>query len=111
LDAGQRVLDALAADPAGIAISNPHYASAKVRALAIGRSAEGPFVPLTRETVAARTYPLTRSVFFFAAKLDERLAEFLRYILSREGSQDVVRERCYLPLPVPLLRDQLARLR
>ena len=111
LDAGQRILDALAADPAGIAISNPHYASAEVKALAIGRSAAGPFVPLTRETVAARTYPLTRGVFFFAVKLDDRLTEFLRYILSREGSRDVVREGCYSPLPVALLRDQLARLR
>ena len=35
-DAGQSILDALAQDPLGIAISNPHYANREVKPLAVG---------------------------------------------------------------------------
>ena len=110
-DAGQRILDALAADPDGIAISNPHYASAAVKSLAIGRGADGPFFPLTRETVRDRNYPLTRGVFLYVDRLDARLTEFLQYVLSTAGRADVEREGDYLPLPDFIMARERARLR
>jgi phosphate transport system substrate-binding protein len=103
VDAGQRILNVLAGDPSGIAISNPHYAHASVKSLAIGREESGPFVSLTRESVASRAYPLTRGVFLFVDHADAKLWEFLRYILSREGREDVIREGDYLPLTDALL--------
>jgi len=36
--------------------------------------------------------------------------EFLRYILSYEGQQDIVREAGYLPLNSTSIRDQLKKL-
>lgn len=110
VDAGRRILDALAADRDGIAISNPHYATAAVKSLAIGRSAAGPFIPLTRETVRDRSYPLTRGVFLYVDRLDARVAEFLQYILSAEGRADVAREGDYLPLPDTILLRERAKI-
>jgi phosphate transport system substrate-binding protein len=109
-DAGQRILDALAADPDGIAISNPHYASAAVKSLAIGQSADGPFLPLTRETVRDRSYPLARGVFLYVDGLDTRLTGFLQYVLSTQGCADVEREGDYLPLPDFLVARERAKL-
>jgi phosphate transport system substrate-binding protein len=111
VDAGQRILDALASDPYGIAISNPHYAGPLVKALGLALSAAGPYVPLTRDTVASRAYPLTRGVFLFTDRLDSRISEFLRYILSREGRDDVIREGDYLPLPESVALQELTRIR
>jgi len=34
----------------------------------------------------------------------------MRYILSREGQQDVIREGDYLPLPADVVREQLRKL-
>lgn len=109
VDAGQRILDGLAADPDGIAISNPHYAGSAVKSIAIGRTAGGPFVPLNLETVRDRSYPLTRGVFLFADKIETRLAEFLRYVLSRQGRDDVAREGDYLPLLDGILQRERAK--
>jgi phosphate transport system substrate-binding protein len=111
VDAGQRILEALAGDPDGIAISNPHYASGPVKSLGIGRTGAGPFIPLTRETVRDRSYPLTRGVFLYADRLDARLAEFVQYVLSAEGRDDAAREGDYLPLPDAILRRERAKIR
>jgi phosphate transport system substrate-binding protein len=111
IDAGQRILDALAADENGIAISNPHYAGPAVKCLAIGREGGGQFIALTRESVANRSYPLTRGVFLFVDRVDARVAEFLRYILSREGRDDVLHEHDYLPLPGSLLLRERGKIR
>jgi len=36
--------------------------------------------------------------------------EFLRYVLSRQGQQDVLGDGAYLPLPLATLREQLKKL-
>ena len=43
-------------------------------------------------------------------KVDPKIREFLRYILSRQGQQDVEREGDYLPLTPELIREQLKKL-
>jgi phosphate transport system substrate-binding protein len=68
--------------------------------------------------VGLRTYPLSRPVYIYFSpdtpggepadpKVDPKVREFLRYILSREGQQDVAREGDYLPLTPKLAREQL----
>lgn len=113
IDSGQLILDALKADPYGIAISNPHYANADVRAVALAPASGVPPITPTRETIASGSYPLSRAVYiFFNQKPDPPpdLAEFLRYVLSAEGQQDVVREGAYLPLPENVRQEQLRKL-
>jgi phosphate transport system substrate-binding protein len=41
---------------------------------------------------------------------DPRVKEFLRYILSRQGQQDVAQDGSYLPLPPAAARAQLQKL-
>lgn len=114
VDAGWLILEALSKDRYGIAISNVHYARSEVKALSLASEDAGPFVAPTKESVLNRTYPLTRAVYLFLNRapnkpLDATLEEFLRYILSEEGQQDVIFEGAYLPLPAKIVREQLAR--
>lgn len=114
-DHGQRILDTLAADPAGIAISNVRYANPAVRALPLARQAGGPFYAPTEANLIAQTYPLVRIIPAFidvppGARAAPAVREFLRYVLSREGQQALMRETGYLPLGPDAVRRQLEKL-
>lgn len=116
IDAGEAILTALAHDPYGIAISNTHYANPDVKLIALATTSGGPYVLPTPVTVQAHTYPLTRTVAIYPArtpdgKISPLAAEFLRYILSREGQADVTSEAEYLPLPPALAQASLDRLK
>ena len=65
VDAGRQIVDALAADPLGIAIANIHYATPAVKALALSEGPGLPFVAPDQIDYAAGRYPLTRSVFIY----------------------------------------------
>jgi phosphate transport system substrate-binding protein len=102
-DHGQQILDALAKDPAGIAISNVRYANPQVRALPLARTDGGPWYEPTAANLIAQTYPLVRIIPAFidippGGPIDPNVREFLRYILSRDGQQAVVNDSGYLPL-------------
>jgi phosphate transport system substrate-binding protein len=102
-DHGRQILDALARDPDGIAVSNIGYAGPEVKPLALAAREGGPYVRVSAATLIDETYPLTRLIpacFPRApgAPLDPRVKEFLRYILSREGQAEIARDGSYLPL-------------
>jgi hypothetical protein len=59
VDAGQQILDALAKDRYGMAISSMAYRNPNSRALALSGDG-GEYVAPTRDTVMARQYPLDR---------------------------------------------------
>lgn len=104
VDGYQRVVDAVGMDPSGVAISGAGYHNPNVKLIAIAASRDGPFVAPTPETVAARSYLLTRPVRFYInngpqVPLDPIVLEFFRYILSREGQQDAAREGKFFALP------------
>jgi phosphate transport system substrate-binding protein len=46
----------------------------------------------------------------FGCAGDSKIREFLRYILSRDGQEGVVREGSYLPLTVDVIREELRKL-
>jgi len=115
LDAGQRILDALAQDRYGIAYSNLRYAHARVKPLALAAVDGGPFYEATKENLIERKYPLTRAASIYVNRapgqpLDPKVKEFLRYILSREGQQVVAREGDFLPLSEAGVHEQLRKL-
>jgi len=115
-DTGQQTLDALAKDPAGIAISNVRYANPHVRALPLARSEGGPYFLPTPTNLMAQTYPLVRIIPAFVnvppgQPLDPKVREFLRYILSREGQQALIDDSGYLPLGTAAIHRQLEELR
>lgn len=102
-DHGQQILDALAKDRYGIAVSNIRYTNPDVKALAIGMTSAGPFIPVTKQTLIDRSYPLSRVIPAVIDRapgmpVDPKIKEFLRYLLSREGQQVVLQDGKYLPL-------------
>lgn len=114
-DAGQQILDALAKDPDGLAVSNIRYANPAVRALAISARPGGPAYQADAAHLISRRYPLTRilpAVFNQppGEPVEPAVKEFLRYILSREGQRDIADDGEYLPLDPRAARAGLARL-
>ncbi len=114
-EAQQHIVDALAADPAGIALSGAGCRNAGVKLIPVAIEDGGPFVEATPQTVEARTYPFARSVWIYTNQgggrpLDPRVKEFLRFIFSREGQELVRQEGEYLPLTPQLAAAQLAKL-
>ena len=115
VDAGQRILNALAQDPYGIAYSSALYANSNVKPVALASVEGGPYLEPNKTTVQDRTYPLTRVIPMFLNRapghpLDPKIREFLRYILSREGQQVVAADTGYFPLTGSVIENQLRKL-
>jgi len=114
-DGGLRILEALAHDPDGIAYSNLRYANGQVKPLALAATDGGPYYEATKGNLIQRKYPMTRFITTFVNRapgrpLDPKAKEFLRYILSREGQQEIVRDGNYLPLSEDAVADQRKKL-
>lgn len=114
-DHGQQILDMLARDPAGIAISNVRYANPQVRAVPLARDEDGPYYEPTMTNLIAQTYPLVRIIPAFIdvppnGHAEPAVREFIRYILSREGQQAIVSDSDYLPLGAGVIRRELEKL-
>jgi phosphate transport system substrate-binding protein len=113
------MIETLAKDRYGIAYAAMAYQALQAKALALAEDSDHPFVTPTRATVMNRTYPLSRSAYIYIApdtptgdraKIDPKIKEFLRYVLSRQGQTNVAREGDYLPLTPQLVRRQLTKL-
>jgi phosphate transport system substrate-binding protein len=79
------------------------FVDAGVKSLALATDANGPFYPPSYENVARAAYPLARLIYFNFNRapgkaLDPALAEFIHFILGREGQQLVLDQAVYLPL-------------
>ncbi|MGH8190796.1 MAG: PstS family phosphate ABC transporter substrate-binding protein [Rhodanobacteraceae bacterium] len=91
----------VAADPDGIGYAGLAFVDAPVKILAIGRDAH--YIDPTYTNVALATYPLSRLIYANlnlkpGQALAPPLAEFLRFILSRQGQQIVLDQGVFLPL-------------
>jgi len=115
--ASERMLEELSRDKYGIGwgaqLHIKDYPNVKQIALAFDE--KGPYVPMTAETVANRTYPLVRSAYVYVNRvpgrpMDPKVREFLRFVLSREGQQIVADTDMYYALTAAELREQLKRL-
>ena len=100
---------ALAADRYGLAVANLGFPQPGVRSLAL----DG--ILATQDSLIARQYPLTRSVLAYfnrkpGVSMDPLVGEFLRYILSAAGQQEVTRAGTYLPLTPKVATEQARRL-
>jgi phosphate transport system substrate-binding protein len=115
LASGQQIIDALRKDRYGLAIDNIRYANQGVKALAIAANEAAPYYHASRANIISRKYPLARRTYAFVNRQPGKpvapaVREFLRYVLSREGQQDIVREHGYLPLGREVLLEQLKNL-
>ena len=113
-DAGQRIVDAIGADPDAIGYSSLLYKNPEVRPVPIG-SARGPFLLPTHETISNHSYALTRSITAYIDRppgkpADQRVEAFLRYVLSPEGQQAVTADGGYTALTPALAKTEAAKL-
>ena len=91
----------------------PGYPNLKV--LAISAKPGGPFVTLTADNVANRSYPLIRDAYIYVDKgpgrpLDPKVKEFMRFVLSREGQEIIQKNGAYTAIPASYVREQLKKL-
>ena len=111
----KQVLAAAESDPLSICIASPLALGPNLRELEVQGFNGGPFVKRTLESVRDRSYPLINEIFFYANKeprkpLDPKVEEFLRFVLSQEGQQEVQHEGRYTPLTAAVVKAQLAKL-
>jgi phosphate transport system substrate-binding protein len=116
-DSGQQILDDLSNDPYGMALSNVRYLNERdaVKPLALAHTSAGPYYAATKETLINRQYPLGRIIPAEIDRapgqpVDPKVKEFLRYILSREGQEDIVRNGKYLPMQPEAAKRELEKL-
>jgi len=86
-----------------------------LKLLAVSETRDSEPVALTPENVATRRYPLIRDAYFYVTKapgqpLDPIVKEFMRYCLSREGQEAIVKAGYYYPLPLDYLLEQRTKL-
>lgn len=115
LNAPRQVTAALAKDPYGIAFDGMQYKNDSVKPIAVAPRGTRNFIQPNRKSVQDMSYPLSRSLYFLFKRgpgepIDPKVKEFVKYILSREGQQALVREGDYLPLPANVVREQLGKL-
>jgi phosphate transport system substrate-binding protein len=109
-----KVIEAVAADPAGIGYSALAYNTPQVRALPLAEREAAVVGRPTEEDVAALRYPLAYPLFFSINRkpgqaLDPAIKLFLRFALGAEG-QKIIASNGYLPLPVEVAEYELQKL-
>ncbi|PHS22717.1 MAG: phosphate-binding protein [Methylophaga sp.] len=98
----------------GIGYSGIGYKTSGVKAIAIAKKADQPFIATTKENAANGTYPLSRYLYVYVNKApNQPLApldrEFMTMILSKIGQQVVVKNS-YVPLSASVAAKELAKL-
>jgi phosphate transport system substrate-binding protein len=108
------VVQGVASDKYAIGYSGIGYKTPDVRALPIaGKEGQQP-VEASMENAYSGTYPLARYLLLYVNKapnqeLDPLRAQFLSYVLSREGQEDVIKDG-YIPLPGRVLLAERKKL-
>ncbi len=101
-------------DRSGIGYSGIGYKTSGVKAIALSAKEGAPAAEPNYENVLSGKYPLSRTLLIYVGKepnkaLSPVAAEFLKYILSKEGQEIVVKDG-FLPLPAEVVEKELAKL-
>lgn len=96
------VVQGIGADAYGIGYSGIGYRTSAVKPVALAKGENEPFATTDASEVYAGRYPLARFLYIYVNKtpnapLDALTREFVRFVLSREGQEVVVKDG-YLPL-------------
>lgn len=108
------VVQAVASDKYGIGYSGIGYKTADVLAVPLASKAGTQAYDANAENGYSGKYPLARFLYVYAnrkpgAVLDPVRAEFLRFVLSREGQEAVVKDG-YFPLTAKLVSEEKSKL-
>ena len=109
------VIQGVTEDQYGIGYSGIGYRTSGVKPLKLAAKAGAPFYTVDPEDVYAGKYPLSRFLYIYVNKapnkpLDPLVRELIRYVLSQEGQQIVVKDG-FLPLRNTTDQEELAKLK
>ncbi len=105
------VVQGVASEINGIGYSGIGYMTADVRAVPLAADADGKPVPATAEHAYSGDYPLARYLYVYlnyrpGSQLDPLRREFIKYMFSKQGQLDVVRDG-YYPVNAEVARRTL----
>jgi phosphate transport system substrate-binding protein len=108
------VVQGIAEDRFGIGYSGIGFKTSNVKALMIAEKEGGAYGGTDAETVYAGKYPISRYLYLYVNKapnkpLDPLVAEFLKFALSRDGQEIVVKDG-YLPLKAKVQGEELQKI-
>jgi phosphate transport system substrate-binding protein len=108
------VVQGVTEDRFGIGYSGIGYRTSGVRPLKIAAKKGATYYGTEASNVYAGNYPLSRFLYVYVNKapnkpLDPMVREYLKFILSQEGQQTVVKDG-FLPLTAKTLQEELAKL-
>jgi phosphate transport system substrate-binding protein len=102
-------------DKNGIGYSGIGYKTSGVKAIALSSKPGATAYTPSYQNVLGGKYPLGRMLYLYVAKapnkpLPKNVEEFLKYVLSKQGQEIVVKDG-YLPLPANVAAKQLEALK
>ena len=100
--------------PGGLTYALMANIQPNTKVVALSENPGGKCVLPTTQTVYDHTYPLSRYVYVYVnhkpgTHVPDKVKEFLRAVLSREGQQQVANDGVYLPLQPAVVREELAK--
>jgi len=116
LEADQ-IFDAVRKDAGAIGYARYHDGFPKdIKILAVAKDDASPAVQYSIDTLQNRSYPLWGDQSFWVSvrqgeKMDPRVREFVRFVLSRDGQELVEKDGKYLPLTADAAREGLAKVK
>ncbi len=108
------VVQGITEDLGGIGYSGIGYKTSGVKALALAKKDGEPYYGTGVADVMSGNYPLARFLYVYVNKkpgqpLDPMIREFLKFALSREGQEVVVKDG-YLPIPAKIVEQETGKL-
>jgi len=108
------VVQGVASDKYAVGYSGIGYKTADVLAVPLSSKEGEPFVEATPDNAYSGEYPLARFLYLYinakpGEALDPLRREFIKYIFSKQGQMDVVKDG-YYPVPAAIATETLAAL-
>lgn len=109
------VVQGVSGDRYAVGYSGIGYITSGVRAVPLAKKGSTDFREAKSENILNGTYPLGRFLYIYINKapnkpLDPLVREFVRFILSREGQEGVIKDG-YDPLTARLIKKELEEIR
>jgi phosphate transport system substrate-binding protein len=105
----------IAADRYAIGYAGFGNITPSVKAVALAEKEGGPYFKGTFDEVVEQRYPLSRVIYIYLNRkpgdpLDPKVREFLKYILSKQGQDAVLKDSTFLPLTAEIVKQELPKI-
>jgi len=105
------VVQSVATDKAGVGYSGIGYKTADVRAVPLAEKDGKPFIPADADHAYSGDYPLFRFLYVYTnhkpgAPIDPLRREFIKYVFSKQGQSDVMKDG-YYPVTAQIAAETL----